>query len=165
MAENLVSAEDLLAKLRAGTKEVYEIKMRQLTIPVRMLSLDERLEIRHRCQIENAKMGGDQANLASLVQKQILRYAASLSDGSPGVLSDRLLAMLTLDEIIHLYNEYQKVCEEVNPSLEQMQPEQFQALVDAAKKNSVGPSDLSLPQLRAVFLSWQDLIQRMDIQT
>lgn len=160
----LVDAEQLLAQLRAGTKETYEIKMRELSVPVRMLSLDERLEIRNRCIVQARKVGGDEAYIASITQKEILKLASSLNNGQPGVLSERLLNMLTLDEIIFLYNEYQKICEQVNPSLEQMQPEQFQLLVQAIKKNSVTPNDLSIAQLRAVFLSYQDLIQSLDSQ-
>ena len=163
--EKLVSAEDLLAKMRAGTKEVYEIRMRDFVIPVRMISLDERLDIRNRMMVQNTKVMGDLANLASLVQKEILRAASTLSQGSPGVLSDRLLGMLTLDEVIYLYNEYQKICEEVNPSLEDVSPEKFEALVNAIKKNSVTASDLSLAQFRAVFIAYQDLIQRLVFQT
>lgn len=165
MSEQLINAEDLLAKMRAGTKEVYEIRMRELTIPVRMISLDERLDIRNRMMVQNTKVLGDQANLASLVQKEVLRLASTLSHGQPGVLSDRLLGMLSLDEVIYLYNEYQKICEEVNPSLEEINPEKFEALVNAIKKNSVTASDLSLAQLRAVFIAYQDLIQRLVFQT
>ncbi len=160
----LISAEDLLAKLRGGSREVYEIRLRDLTIPVRMLPLDELLDIRNRMMNQNAKVGGDKANLATLVQKETLLAAATIA-GQPGVLSGRLLSLLTLDEMIYLYNEYQKLCEEMNPSLEQVGPEQFQMLVQAVKKNNVSASDLSLPQLRAIFISYQDLIQRLDIRT
>lgn len=162
--QNLVTAEDLLVKLRGGSKELYEIRLRELIVPVRMLPLDELLDIRNRMINQNAKVAGDQANLASLVQKETLRAAATISKGEPGVLSDRLLSMLTLDEVIYLYNEYQKVCEQMNPSLEQVSPEQFQLLVQAIKKNSVSAKDCSLPQLRAIFISYQDLIQRLEIQ-
>ena len=165
METQFVSAEDLLAKMRAGTKEIYEIRLRELTIPVRMLSLDERLDIRNRMTVANSKVLGDEANLASLVQKEILRTASSVGKNQVGVLSDRLLGMLSLDEVIYLYNEYQRICEQVNPSLEQMTGEQFQQLVGAIKKNHIAASDLSLPQLKAVFISYQDLIQRMDFPT
>jgi hypothetical protein len=164
MKEELLSAEDLLARMRAGTKEVYEIKMRQLALPVRILSLDEMLDIRNRMMVQNAKVVGDQANLASLVQKETLRFATTIG-GQPGILSDRLLGMLSLDEIQFLYAEYTKVTEEVNPSLEAVSPEKFEMLVDAIKKNSVTASDLSLVQLRAVFLAYQDLIQRLVFPT
>jgi hypothetical protein len=67
--------------------------------------------------------------------------------------------------VIYLYNEYQKICEEVNPSLETVERDKFEMLVNAIKKNSVTASDLSLAQLRAVFLAYQDIIQRLVFPT
>jgi hypothetical protein len=43
--------------------------------------------------------------------------------------------------------------------------DEFQALVHAVKKNAVVSKELSLRQLRAIFLAFQDLIQKVEAQT
>lgn len=164
MVENLVSAEDLLAKMRAGTKEVYEIRIRGLVIPVRILSIDEEIDLRSRMIAQNSRSGGDDISLAALIQKETLRTATFIAKNNSSM-PDRFFTELKRDELSYLFNEYFKILEDVNPTLEQIKPESFMALVDAIKKNNVNANDLSLAQLKAVFISYQDLIQRMDIQT
>jgi hypothetical protein len=75
-----------------------------------------------------------------------------------------MLAQMTSDELKFLYEEYVKIMDDANPALERISVDEFQALVNAVKKNAVGSRDLSLRQLRAIYLAFQDLIQRMDSQ-
>lgn len=160
----ITTADDLLAKMRAGVKEVYEIRLRDLVIPVRLISVDEVNQIRREAK-RNATLlkGGDETDGNLEIQKCTLKLASNIARGVP-ILSDKLLSMLTVDEITHLYNEYVNVMDAVNPSLQSIDPEVFRSLVDALKKNTISAKDCSLVQLRAICSAFADLIQRLEIQ-
>jgi len=160
---NIVSAEDLLRKMRAGIKEDFLIKMRDLTIPVRILSIDELTQIRREAIKHASIMGGDDAEKNIFIEKTVLKMASTVHGGP--ILSDKLLSIMSVDEINFLYSEYTKIQDDINPMLERIKPEQFRALVDAVKKKSVSSKDCSLHQLRAIFTAYQDLIERLETQT
>ena len=161
----IVTAEDLLAKMRAGIRDVHEIRMRELVVPVRVLSLSEMNEIRKDALKAAIAAQGDEVDKNVITQKSTLKLASTIGKGSGPLLSDKLLSLLTVDEINYLYNEYIRVNEEVNPSVETIEPEQFRALVDALKKNIITSKDCSLPQLKAICTAFVDLILRMEHQT
>jgi len=164
-APQVTTAEDMLAKMRAGTKEVYEIRMREMIIPVRVLSIDEVNAIRREAIMETTKKQGDETDKNLLVQKLSLKLASTLVKNSAPILSDKLLSLLTMDEVNYLYEEYIRVMDAVNPSLQAIEPEQFKLLVDALKKSHLSSKDLSLLQLRAICTAFVDLIQRLESQT
>lgn len=156
------SAEDILQKMRDGVKEVYEIHMRQMTIPVRVLSVDEVNAIRKDSIRNSALSQGDDTDKNVHIQKTTLKLASTITKGGGPILGDKLLGFLTVDEINYLYEEYIKVLDTVNPSLETIPPEEFRRLVDALKKNLVSSKELSIRQLRAICTAYADLIQRQE---
>jgi hypothetical protein len=159
----IITAEDMLKKLRAGTKEVHEIKMREMVIPVRVLSVDEMNAIRRDSIKQMTLLAGDETDRNLSTQKTTLKMASTIN-GAP-VLGDKLLSLLSTDEINFIYNEYVKVMDDVNPSMEFISPDEFKALVEALKKNVITTRDCSLRQLKAICTAFQDLIQRQDSQT
>lgn len=159
-APELITPQVLLAKLRAGTSEVYEISCRELVVPVRVLSVDEFNAIRRDAMAHKAKMMGDDVDMNLHIEKVTLKMASTVSKGAGPLLTDAFLKELSIDEINYLYNEYVRVMDIVNPSVEQVTPDQFNGLVEALKKNTITSSDLSLRQLRAICTAYQDMIQR-----
>lgn len=164
-APTITTAEDLLKKLRAGVAETYIIKCRDLVVPVRVISIDEMNKIRREAEVLVARSSGDETDRNIAMQKETLQMASTLKVGGAPGLPARLLTLISVDEVNFLYNEYTKVLDEVNPNVETMSTDQFRQLVDAIKKNNAGVKDLSLPQLKAIFYAYQDLIQRLDTQT
>ncbi len=160
--QTIITAEDLLKKLRAGVKETHEIRLRELVVPVRVLSIDETNAIRREAIANAAKLMGDETDKSLYAQKLTLKLASTLNKNGAPILSDKLLSMMTVDEVNHLYNEYITVMDSVNPSLETITSEQFRFLVDGLKKNTLTSRDLSLHQLRAICTSFADLIQRQE---
>jgi hypothetical protein len=157
-----VSAEDLLARLRNGTKDVYDLDFRGTKIPVRVLTVDEVAAIRREGKRQAAITGGDDTDANLEVQKAALRLATTLSKGGVPFLGDKVLGLLTIDEIAYLYDEFIAVMDRVNPALEHISPDQFRALVDALKKKTVSASDLSLRQLKVICVAYTDLVLRLD---
>lgn len=162
-APDIMTAEDILAKMRAGIKETYEIRMREMRIPVRVLTIDEVNDIRREALKLTMVSNGDETDKNVQIQRMTLKLATTLKPGTGPLLSDKLLKMLSVDEINYLYEEFVNVMDRVNPTLETISPEQFKELVDALKKTLVSPKDLSTRQLRAICSAYVDLIQRQEI--
>jgi hypothetical protein len=161
----ITTVEDLLAKMRAGIRQHHIIRLRDLEIPVRVVSIDEMNAIR-RDAVRQAMTisGGDEVDKNVAVQKTTLKIASTVPGQAP-LLSDKLLEKMTVDEVNYLYEEYVKVLDDVNPAVERMSDEKVRELVDAIKKKDlVSARDLSLVQLRTVFSLFQDMIQRLDAQ-
>lgn len=161
----ITSADDILAKMRAGKKQAFEMKLGDQLIPVRVLTIDETTAIRREALAHMARVGGDETDKNVYIQKTSLKVASTMSEGSGPLLSDKLLGKLSLDEISYLYDEYVKLMDQANPTLETISSEHFRVLVEAVKKNLVSSKDLSLVQLKAIFTAFQDLIQKQESQT
>lgn len=160
-----MSAEELLAKMRQGKKDIHEIRMGNMVIPVRVLSCDEVATIRREAIRKTAMSQGDETDKNLQIQKLTLTLASTVSRGQAPFLGDKIMGLMTLDELTFLYDEYIRVMETVNPAVEHIQPDIFRGIVDALKKNAASPKDLSLLQLRAICSAYVDLIQRQESQT
>lgn len=163
-APEITTVSDILARMRVGTKEVYELRMREMMFPVRVITMDEQAAVRREAIAHTAKMGGDETDRNCHIQQSTLKLASTITKGGAPLISDSLLAKMSLDEVRYLYDEYIRVMDTVNPSLEMIPPEQFRALVDALKKNTLGARDLSLLQLRAICTAFAELILQLESQ-
>lgn len=161
-SKKILSADDQLALLRAGVREVYEIQLRNLKIPMRVLSNEEAAAVRREALQYMYTVKGDETDKNLHIQKTTLKLASTITKGGAPFLSDKLLDMLSLDELQFIYSEYVKMLDDVNPSLDKIHPDKFRALVEALKKNAITSRDLSLPQLKAICSAFQDMIQRQD---
>jgi hypothetical protein len=158
----IVTAEDMIARFRAGIQETYEIRLRKIPIMVRVLSIDEINGIRRQAKQTAALIkGGDETDANVEIQKTTLTLASTIK-GIP-LLTDKVLGMFSLDEVQYLYNEYIKVMDEVNPNLDSMTNEQFRSLVDALKKSEITANDCSIPQLKEICSAYVDLILRQEL--
>ena len=158
----IIQAEDILAQLRAGVRETHEISLRSAKIPVRILSIDEVNKIRAEAKKLAMLSGGDETDQNVQIQKLTLQLASQVPKNTAPILSEKVLGMVTVDELATLFNEYINVLERVNPSIEHIAPESFRALVDALKKNVIQVKDLSLRQKDAICTAYVDLIQRQE---
>lgn len=160
-----LTPEEMLQNLRMGKKMVYEIQMGNQTIPMRVLSMDEEAAVRREGFKQAAQNGGDENDKNVMIQKATIRLATTMGKGQAPFIGDILLNRMTTDEHTYLYNEYINIRDRVNPNLEQIDGEEFQALVECLKKNVISSRDCSIKQLRAICTSFQDLIQRQETVT
>lgn len=151
-----------LRQIRQGVKETHEITIRGLSIPVRVLSMDELQEIRATAKQECAKIRGDQLDQDLICEKLTLSKASTVPKNGTPLLAAPLLSELSADEINFLYNELMVVFDRVNPALDVMTEAELRAIKEEIKKKTITPKDLSLRQLRAIFLDWQALITQQD---
>lgn len=160
---DIIMAEDLLAMMREGVKAIHEIKLRSFTCQVRVLSIDEMNLVRRDALKQAIADKGDEVDKNLITQKTILKLCStSPASGNVPMLTDKLLGMLSTDEINYLYDEYMAVLDKVNPALESISHEVFRELVDSLKKNLLSVNDLSIRQLRAISSSYVDLISQKD---
>lgn len=158
----LVTPEDLLSKMRAGVKMHHEIRMRDLVVPVRVLSIDEMNAVR-RESVRMAIASGDEVDKNVSIQKLTLQVA-STPIGGGALLNEKFFKQITLDELAYLYEEYIKVLDDVNPGAETLTTEQVRELVGVVKKNTCSAKDCSLVQLKVIFSLFQDLIRKQETQ-
>lgn len=159
-----MNAEDILARMRQGVKTTGLIRLRGFEVPVRVLSITESNSLRKEGIRTATTENGDEIDKNIAIQKATLRLASTLNPGSAPILLDKALDAMTIDELNHLYNEYVKFMDDVNPSFEMMPSDQVNALTEALKKNSVSARDLSLRDLRVVCSMFAELIQTMENQ-
>lgn len=160
-----ISPEEMLVQLRMGKKMAYEVCMGNLKIPMRVLSLDEEAAVRREALKVAMQNGGDETDKNIAIEKMTIKLATTMQPGGIPYITDPILNRMTADEHTSLYNEYINIRERVNPNLEQIDQTQFTAMVECLKKNIVSKNDLSILQLRAICGAYQDLIQRLEIQT
>lgn len=153
-----VDPMELLGKFREGNAYAGTIKFRGGEIDLRILTRDEEMDIRRKAIKHASAYGGDETEKNDFIQRYTISLASNIN-GQP-TLPITLFSKMTGDEFDFLHEEYIKIRDDNNPSLEKMTMEQYEALVDAVKKNAVGWKDLSLRQLRAIFSAYQALIQR-----
>lgn len=154
----IMTAMDLLRKMRAGVKDVHDVRMRELVVPMRILSQDEWNLIRRDAKIQMLKDNGDETDMNVHIMKSVLRMASTVKDGGGPGLPDKLLTLLNQDEMRYLYDEYLRVVDSINPNIELMNTDEFRHFVDMIKKKSITSRDCSLAQLRVIFGAYQELI-------
>jgi len=160
-----IMVDEVLARMRLGRRTVSEIRMGDQVIPVRVLSADEVNAIRHEAKVKIAKKGGDETDENLFIQMRTLQIASRIGEDPIGFLNDKIMNLLSVDEITYLYNELIHFWETLNPSLEQITPERFRELVESLKKNRMSWSDCSLPERKAIFTCFVELTQRPDSAT
>jgi hypothetical protein len=138
--------------MRAGTDYRFKLKLRGLEITFRPLSVIETVTVEADAREQLSKMKSHQQTdlIHSLLFAQKTIQQASTSE--PGKMdfqiSEAILEKCTPDEVMYLFNEYAKVVERVNPSVEKMSVEELKALVESTKKNPSTTIVLSFWQLQ-----------------
>ena len=151
MAEELDnSPESQLKRIRQGYKEKLVIKMGGLDVPCRIMSAEESVKC-----ISNAKFnlkipeGHDRELLESIaVQKAILKEGCNV--GGVPYIHDRLLDLLSSDELGEFYDTYMAEIKFVNPEFEALQAEQIAQMIDDVKKKKTTAKDYYTWQLAEI---------------
>jgi hypothetical protein len=129
----------------------HNLQVRNYSVLVRPLSISETLQVVHsvaaRLQAQPL-LARTSALELSLLAKETLIVASTSDVGmQDAMLTEYLLDMLTPDELTHLYKQYSGMLDKVNPSLEDLKPEEMKALVEMVKKNPTEAIELSFLQL------------------
>lgn len=134
-------ADPQLAAMRAGVDYSFMITLRKFTMRCRPLTIGEQTSIAGKVMAEMAKLpiGERNALAENVMQAKATLEAATTS--SPGAydpqLSQTVMDGMTPDEVQHLYKQYVQVVARANPSLELLDRQEIQSLVDALKKTSL----------------------------
>lgn len=152
------TAEQILQALRFGVDYTFTIKVRQLEVVVRPLSLHERVKIVNDVAHEISKLPeGQRTSLAesSLLAIRTLELATTPEPGSKQapMLPAQLLEKFTNDEVAALHKAYMDGLDLLDPGMEQLTTERLNELVDAAKKNLLELRALPRPHLETLVLS------------
>jgi hypothetical protein len=145
-------AKSPIELMRFGTDYKFKIKLREFQITFRPLSTLETVQIEGKVQdhlLEQFKENQRTQLLYSLLFAQKTLQEASTSE--PGKtdyqITDFVLSKCTPDEVMYLFNEYNKCVDKVNPSLEKMSAKDLEELVEQAKKKALVMTELSFWQM------------------
>jgi hypothetical protein len=147
-----------LELMRAGVDYSFKISLRKYEIMVRPLTNLEIIDTTSKAAEAYEKLPEKQQmriSLSLLNAMYQLERAASPDIGEESPLSLAVLQMMNPEEVNHLWKQYVRVVDMVNPDLEKLTVEQLDAMVSQLKKNSDPISlltDLSISNLIEVCL-------------
>lgn len=150
--------------MRQGVDYSFEIACRQFKVRVRPLTCLEIIQATSAAAEAYEKLPQAQriSVTASLLNAMHQLECASAGDvGEEPQLTLAHLQMMSPDEINHLWKQYVRVTDRVNPSLEEMTKEELDKLVEALKKSSDPASiliDLSISNLIALCLRLREAV-------
>lgn len=142
--------------MRAGVEHRFEISIRQFKVTVRPLTNLEIIQATSEAAEAFQKLPANQqlGVTASLLNAMYQLEKASGRDvGEPGMLTLKLLEKMSPDEVNHLWKQYVRITDKVNPSFEDVSADQLQEWAEALKKSSDPLSlltDLSISNLIAL---------------
>lgn len=151
------TAETILAALRFGVDYTFTIKLRDLEVTVRPLSITERVRVVNEITADmSTKKPEDRNSLteSSLLAIRTIELATTPSHDSKRapLLPAAVLNQFTNEELLAFYKQYCDGCDRLDPSMDTITPERLNALVDAAKKNALVVTELPRPHLEKVAL-------------
>lgn len=149
------TAEQILQALRFGVDYTFTIRVRQLEVVVRPLSLHERVKIVNDVSHEISKLPEGQRTALAESSLMAIRTIEKATTPEPDskqapMLPAQLLERFTNDEVAALHKAYMDGLDILDPSMEQLTREQLDALVEAAKKNLLVYRDLPRPHLESL---------------
>jgi hypothetical protein len=145
-----------LDAMRDGVDYRFNITCRKFSVAVRPLTNLEVIQATaaaadaYESLPENQRSSISASLLSAMHQ---LEKASSPDVGEPGRLTLAMLQMMTPDEVNHLWKQYVRVTDKVNPSFDMVGHEQLGEWADELKKNSDPLSlltDLSISSLIAL---------------
>ncbi len=153
-----LSIEEQLLAMRAGSSYRIPVKLREFTVHLRPLTIDESNEVEAEVRAQLKALPEDAQHS---LKEHTIRAKETLwrsSSSSPGVqdckLTPKVLGLMTNDELQALFKQYISVCDKVNPMLEEMPKERLDAILEHLKKNT--PPQEVRSQL--IGLSFSDLV-------
>lgn len=150
------SAEDILRAMRHGVDYTFTIKLRELAVKVRPLSITERIAVVNDVVADLSKKPPEERTAvaeAGYMAMRTLELATTDAESKRApLLPAQLLAKFTNEELLALYREYVDGCEKLDPSIDNITKAQLDEMVATAKKNPYHLKDLPRPHLEKLAL-------------
>lgn len=153
---------DVLSAMRSGVAFRFPVRIRDFSMHLRPLSMQETLEVHQFVAEEMSRMPASARTKVmehSLLAKQTIIVASTSQPGSEDPKMTHLEMKHWLPDEIHaVYKEYSAIVEKVNPSPDDIDPEQMEGLIELVKKSPREELDyhltaLSFWQLKAIIFS------------
>lgn len=133
--EKILTAEDLLITLRKGNSQKLEIGLGEFKVPCRLLNASEEARLMAKAStiaMKENPQGIKKEMWESLsVMKLMLKESTTISGAG---LPDRFWEMLTQKELTELFDQYVSLNHTINPSVQELNPEQISEIVEQVKK-------------------------------
>ena len=143
---------DLLTAMRFGVDYTFTVKVRNLELKVRPLSVVERIEVVNDTREQVSQMkehARTELVYLSILAMRTLEMATTpepRSQVKPRI-TVAVLERMTNDEVTALYQAYIDGCDRVDPSVETLSDTRLGELVNAAKKKAYNWTELPRPHL------------------
>lgn len=145
------STENILELMRHGVDYKFKVKLRSFEITFRPLTELETTTIADETRDFLLSLKADhQTDLkySAVFANKTLQLASTSAPGKTDYqITETILTKCTPDEVMYLFNEYNRCVEKVNPNIEKMKSDELHALVEQAKKKVLVTTGLSFWQL------------------
>lgn len=155
-----MSVEEQLAAMREGVQYSFPVKIRSFVVNMRPLSIDETNDVAAEVR---AQLKAAPEDMQHTLQEHTIKAKQTLwraSQSGPGKndakIHLKLLGLMTNDEVMALHKEYIRVCDLVNPMLDELSPEKLDEIISYLKKNGnkqemrLALTELSISELVSV---------------
>lgn len=144
-------AKSPIELMRFGVDYKFKVRLRSFEIVFRPLSELETTQIAD--ETRDYLLGLKEEHRTDLKYSAVFanKTLQQASTSAPGKtdyqITEAILIKCTPDEVMFLFNEYNKCVDKVNPSLEKMTVEDLEKLVEDAKKKALVMTELSFWQM------------------
>ncbi len=151
-----------LEAMRLGVDYTFEVKVRGFSLMLRPLAIIETIDVTNRViERVNHDMKSRPNGMLNPIFEQTMMaletlVMASTSDvgANDPKITYYVLERCSADELNSIFKEYVAGCDKVNPSLDRMNPDEIETIVDEIKKN---PDWEKMPLLPLIGLSHSQL--------
>lgn len=145
------STEKILELMRFGVEYKFKVRLNKFEIIFRPLSELEVTQIADETRdfiLSQPEAHRTDLKYSAVYANKTLQQASTSAPGKTDYqITEAVLVRCTPDEIMFLFNEYNKCVDKVNPSLEKMDVKELEDLVASAKKKALVMTELSFWQM------------------
>ncbi len=147
----ITMTDKILELMRHGVDYKFKVRLRGFEITFRPLSELETTQIADETRdflLGLKEEHRTELKYSAVFANKTLQQASTSAPGKTDYqITEAVLVKCTPDEVMFLFNEYNKCVDKVNPSLEKMSVKDIEDLVDAAKKKALVMTELSFWQM------------------
>lgn len=130
---------EILSAMRMGVEFSHPVNIRNFKVNLRPLSISETLDVANATKVQMESLPDQQKHRLQehtiLAMNTLEKASTPFGKNQTPKIPPKVMELMTPDEIHHIYDQYVKICDKINPSFEVLSHEEVVKLVGELKKN------------------------------